>query len=373
MTSLYDPFEMGPFKLRHRIAMAPMTRCRAGEGDTATALMALHYRQRSSPGGLVIIEAAPISKRGVGHHRTPGIYTDEQTESWKQVVDAVHAEGGIIFLQLWHVGRRTGPEYQVDGGLGVAPSAVPDMGSERFGFRSYPMPRALDIGEIPGIVDEYRQAARRSRDAGFDGIEIHGAHGYLPDQFLNPHSNKRTDRYGGSAENRARFLLEVTDACIAEMGPGRVGVRVSPGGKVGDMDDPDPASTFGHVAEQLNHRDIAYFHVIEPRVYSSFEQDEGAPPVAARQLRRIYRGPIIAAGGYKRESAEAIVEEGAADIVAFGRYFTSNPDLPLRLRDQIPLAPYDRSTFYKGEETGYVDFAPAARSPEPHGAGGIHR
>ena len=360
MSALFSPVRVGSLTLDHRIVLAPLTRMRAGEGAVPTALMATYYAQRTTPGGLLISEATPVSPHGFGYAHTPGIFTKAQAAGWRPITEAVHARGGRIFLQLWHVGRQSHPDLQPGGVLPVAPSALPVDGTSMTasGPKPHPVPRALNMDEIPGIVAEYRRGAAHALAAGFDGVEIHGANGYLPDQFLQDGSNKRTDAYGGPIANRARFLLEITEAAAAVFGPDRVGVRLSPSSSYGGMADSDPTATFGYAAEALNAYGLAYLHVIEPRVRGNDTVDADAPPVATRELRRIFKGPIIAAGGFDKASAEAVVASGDADLVAFGRRFISNPDLVRRLREDLPLAAYDRATFYGGDWRGYIDYPP---------------
>ena len=358
MTSLFSPFQLGPYALAHRVVMAPLTRMRAGPGEVPTPLMATYYSQRTTPGGLLISEATPVSPYGFGYAHTPGIFTREQVAGWRLITEAVHARGGRIFLQLWHVGRQSHQDLQPGGVLPVAPSAIQAIGEAYTdaGPKPYPVPRALGLGEIAGVVAEFRQGAAYALAAGFDGVEVHGANGYLPDQFLQDGSNKRTDLYGGSIENRARFLLEIVEAVSAVWGGNRVGVRLTPAGGYGSMSDSDPATTFGYVAEALNAYGLAYLHLVEPRIRGNDTIDADAEPVATRELRRIYKGSIIAAGGFSRATGEAIVTAGDADLVAFGRNFISNPDLVERLRKDQALNRYDRSTFYGGDWHGYTDY-----------------
>ena len=303
-------------------------------------------------------EATPVGPRGFGHAHTPGIFTREQVAGWRPVTDAVHARGGRTFLQLWHVGRQSHQDLQPDGALPVAPSDVAAVWEAYTdaGPKAHPVPRALRLDEIAGVVAEYWQGAAYALAAGFDGVEVHGANGYLPDQFLQDGSDRRTDAYGGPVQNRARFLLEVTDAVAAVWGGSRVGVRLSPRGGCGSMSDSGPAGTFGHVAEALNAYGLAYLHVVEPRIRGNDTVDAGAPPVATRELRRVFKGTVISAGGFTGESAAAVIGAGEADLVAFGRDFISNPDLVERLRRKLPLSPYDRTTFYGGGWWGYTDY-----------------
>ena len=358
MTTLFSPFQLGPYALAHRVVMAPLTRMRAGPGEVPSSLMTTYYSQRATPGGLLISEATSVSPHGFGYAHTPGIFTREQIAGWRPVTDAVHARGGYIFLQLWHVGRQSHPDLQPGGVLPVSSSAIQAIGASATdgGPRTYPAPRALELAEIAGVVAEFRQGAAYALAAGFDGVEVHGANGYLPDQFLQDGSNTRTDIYGGSVENRARFLLEIVEAVSAVWGGDRVGVRLSPGSGYGTMSDSDPAAIFGYVAKALNAYGLAYLHLVEPRVSGNDTIDATAEPVATRSLRRVYKGPIIAAGGFNLASAEAIVTAGDADLVAFGRHFISNPDLVERLRNDKALSAYDRSSFYGGDWRGYTDY-----------------
>lgn len=358
MPTLLDPVVIGSHRLSHRVVMAPLTRMRAGLDGVPSRLAATYYAQRATEGGLIITEATVVSPRGFRYVRTPGIFTLEQVAAWRTIVQSVHARGGRIFLQLWHVGRQSHPLLQPQQQLPIAPSALAADGEAlaEAGPVRFPVPRALPTGEIPALIAEYRQAAAYALQAGFDGIEIHAANGYLPDQFLQDGSNRRTDAYGGAIENRARFLLEVTEAAVAIWGEGRVGVRLSPSGTTGSMSDSNPAATFGYVAEQLNQYPLAYLHIIEPRVRGNETASHDAEPVAARALRRIYRGTLIAAGGFDRRGGDAILAAGDADLVAYGRLFISNPDLPHRFRENLPVSPYDRNTFYGGDHRGYTDY-----------------
>jgi N-ethylmaleimide reductase len=357
MSILFTPFRAGALSLGHRVVMAPLTRLRSEVGDVPGALMREYYIQRASPGGLIISEATPVAREGYGYAGAPGIYDDAQIEGWRAVTDAVHAGSGKIVMQLWHVGRQSHPDIQPNGEAPVAPSAIQ---AEGYGYAShgpvpFSTPRALERHEIPAIVEQFRQGAARAKAAGFDGVEIHGANGYLPDQFLQDGTNHRTDDYGGPIENRARFLLEVTQAAIDVWGADRVGVRLSPSGTYGSMSDSDPQTTFGYVAEQLDGLGIAYLHVVEPRIKGT-ELVAESEPVAVKHLRGIFKGTIIAAGGFDGAGAEAVLRAGDADAVAFGRSFISNPDLPERLRSNLPLNPYDRATFYGGGARGYTDY-----------------
>src|SRR5579859_5654364 len=305
MTKLFTPAKLGPYALAHRVVMAPLTRMRSDPGNLPSALMVAYYTQRASEGGLIISEATPVSIRGYGYAGAPGIYDDSQIAGWKRVTDAIHAKGGRIMLQLWHVGRQSHVDLQPDGTAPVAPSAIRAEGHAYTakGEAEFSMPRALAPAEIPPIIEEFRAGAERARRAGFDGVEIHGANGYLPDQFLQDGANKRTDAYGGPIANRARFLLEVTEAAISVWGADRVGVRLGPSGRYGSMSDSDPATTFGYVTEQLDRRGIGYLHVIEPRIKGTELVAEGQDAVAARHLRPKFTGTLIAAGGFTKETA----------------------------------------------------------------------
>jgi N-ethylmaleimide reductase len=344
--------------------MAPLTRSRSIQPDSiAGELMAKYYGQRASGGGLIITEATNISLTSRGWLGAPGLYTDEQTEGWKKIVRGVHAKGGHIFAQLWHTGRSS--HVAMTGGAApVSASVDPDYWANPSHLVSIPggwvQPsphRALTVAEIAGIVQDYRRAAERAMEAGFEGVELHGANGYLIDQFLQNGSNKRTDEYGGSIRNRTRFLIEVVEALISACGADRVAVRIGPSGTWNGMWDSDPMALFSYTAEQLNRFGLAWLHLIEPRIGGSELIHEGQGAVAAAQLRAIYKGRLIAAGGFEPDTAEAIVAAGTLDAVAFGRHFISNPDLPRRIREHFPLADYDRSTFYTFDARGYTDYA----------------
>jgi N-ethylmaleimide reductase len=361
MSKLFTPTQVGPYRLSHRVAMAPLTRMRSDPGDIPSELMVEYYKQRTTKGGLIISEASPVSIRGNGYAGAPGIYSDTQIAGWQRVTQAVHAKGGRIFQQLWHVGRQSHVDLQPNGDAPVAPSAIAAEGYaySRRGEVPFSMPRALALHEIPAIIEEFRSGAERALRAGFDGVEIHGANGYLPDQVLQDGTNKRTDEYGGPIENRARFMLEVTQAAISVWGADRVGVRIAPSGTYGSMSDSDPAATFGYVTTQFDRLGIAYLHVVEPRIKGTEEISHGRAPIAAQHLRPKFSRTLIAAGGFTPASAEAIVTFGDADLVAFGRHFISNPDLPERIRQGLPLTRYDRSTFYGGDARGYTDYPTA--------------
>ncbi|AWV08049.1 alkene reductase [Marilutibacter maris] len=360
---LFSPFRLGALDLRNRIVMAPMTRARSTQpGDVPNALNAQYYAQRAGA-GLIVSEATQISPQGKGYSFTPGIHSEAQVAGWRQVTDAVHAAGGRIFLQLWHVGRMSHPDFH-DGALPVAPSALPfdgavwmvDPATGQGGMVACPTPRALEPEEIAAIVDDFRAAARRAMRAGFDGVEIHGANGYLIDQFLRTSSNTRSDGYGGSRENRLRFFKEVVDAVAAEVGPERTGVRVAPFLTARGMACPDILPTLIEAARHLDAAGVAYLHLVEA------DWDD-APQFERRfreAVRAAYRGAVIVAGKYDRARADAILDDGLADLVAFGRPFIANPDLPRRLREGLPLADYDGASLFGGDAQGYTSYPASA-------------
>ncbi len=361
---LFSPLQVGPYRLNHRVVMAPLTRMRAEKPSLAPRpLNVEYYAQRATPGGLIIAEASPVMATGFGSPGVPGIYSEQQIAGWREVVDAVHAKGGVIFLQLWHVGRVSHSSFQPGGVLPVAPSAVPISADFKTATADgkvvpYETPRALKTGEIPGVVDAYREAANNALKAGFDGVEVHGANGYLIEQFLQSHTNLRTDRYGGSIKNRVRFLMEVTEAVIEVWGANRVGVRLSPYGVANGSGEADPMPLYTQAVKSLNPLGLAYLHFIEPRSSGAgrAEVNHQNVPSAMVLFRPIWRGVLISAGGFTGETAEAAIAAGRADAIAFGRIFISNPDLPRRLKHGFPLTPYNRATFYGGEETGYTDY-----------------
>jgi N-ethylmaleimide reductase len=360
---LFTPLKIGPTTLKHRVVMAPLTRSRSIPPNSIPGdLMAEYYAQRASDGGLIIGEATNISVTSRGWLGAPGLYSAPQVEGWKKIVSAVHAKGGHMFAQLWHTGRSshvemTGGETPVSASVDPAYWQNPThLVSAPSGLVQPSPHRALSVTEIPGIIEDYRKAAERAMDAGFEGVELHSANGYLIDQFLQDGSNKRTDEYGGSIENRSRLLLEVVAALASVWGGNRVGVRVGPGGTWNGMSDRNPQALFTYVALQLNRFGLAYLHIIEPRVKGNVVIDEGQGPVAAEQLRKIFKGRIVAAGGFEPDTADAIVEKGDADAVAFGRHFVSNPDLPRRIKEGLPLTDYDRDTFYTFDAHGYNDY-----------------
>ncbi len=358
MTSpLFEPVTLGALELKNRVAMAPMTRSRAVAGEVINATAATYYAQRAGA-GLIISEATQISRSGQGYPNTPGIFTDDQVAGWKVVTDAVHAAGGLIVAQLWHVGRVSLPDYQPDGGAPVGASAIAAEGQAMkpdFSMTPFVTPRALTEAEIEGVLADYAHAARQAKAAGFDGVELHGANGYLVDQFLRDGSNRRTDRWGGSVENRARFLIEATRALVDDWGPERVGVRLSPTGTSNGMFDSDPAATFGHAAAALKPFGLAFLHLIEAEPPHPMAGPEGSPRLA-KALREAFGGPVMLNGGLTRETAEAALADGRADLVSVGIPFLANPDLVDRWKTDAELNPADRATFYGGGDKGYIDY-----------------
>jgi len=349
---LFTPIRIGPYTLPNRIFMAPMTRNRAPD-NIANELMARYYAQRATA-GLIITEGSQISPQAVGYPATPGIYNEAQTRGWSLVTRAVHDTGGHIFVQLWHTGRVSHPDYH-GGEPPVAPSAIAPRGEAPTyeGMKPYVTPRPLDLGEIPAIIEDYKRAAENALKAGFDGVEIHGANGYLIDQFLRDGTNKRTDRYGGSIENRMRFLLEVTGAVVEVWGPGRVGVRLSPSGTFNDMRDSDPVKTFTYAAKRLNEFDLAYLHIVDAL---ADDIRHGALTVPLETMRSSFKDTLVACGEYDKERATRAIGAGLCDAVAFGRLYISNPDLVERFRKGASLNDADPSTFYGGGEEGYTDY-----------------
>ncbi len=337
--------------------MAPLTRMRAGKGNVPNEMAHTYYGQRASAGGLIIAEATQVTPYGQGYPQTPGIHTPEQVAGWREVTDAVHAAGGLIFLQLWHVGRSSHSSFLPGGALPVAPSAIAIKTEKSltptWESVPYETPRALELSDMPGIVEAYRIGARNALAAGFDGVEVHGANGYLLEQFLHDSSNKRTDAYGGTIENRTRLLLEVTEAVTQVWGADRVGVRLSPFGTFNDVGDSDPISLYKHVFTELARLDVAYISLIEARGADGMQIGE---PRAVDQLRPFWPKPLILAGGFDGASANQAIAEGRADAIAFGRHFIANPDLPGRLQAKVPLNEYNRKTFYGGGAAGYVDY-----------------
>lgn len=349
---LFTPVEIGPYTLNNRIVMAPMTRNRAGDGNVPRELNATYYEQRASA-GLIITEASQISPQGVGYPATPGIYSNEQAEGWKLVTKAVHDKGGRIFLQLWHVGRISHPSLQPDGQLPVAPSAIKPAGEAATyeGMQAFVEPRALTKDELQGlIVADYVNAARNAIKAGFDGVEIHSANGYLLDQFLRDGSNKRDDEYGGSVKNRARLLRDVTTAVCKAIGSNRVAIRLSPENSFNDMSDSDPQITFNAVTEMLDVFGLAYLHVLEGDMVNQ------SCTLDYRMIKDRFNGPYMANRGYDFDKASDAIKNGTADLVSFGVPYISNPDLVERFRTGVELAESDPATFYGGTEKGYIDY-----------------
>ncbi len=361
MSKIFDPIKFGAIEASNRIVMAPLTRMRSGQpGNIPHQLNAKYYAQRASA-GLIISEATQVSSQAQGYPATPGIHSKEQIEGWKMVTKAVHQAGGKIVLQLWHVGRISHRSHQPDNQLPVAPSAIKPSGgiySADWKEVAFETPRALENSEISGIVDDFKKGAENAKLAGFDGVEVHGANGYLIDQFLQTSSNQRTDNYGGSIENRCRFLLEVVDAVSQVWGYNRTGVRLSPYGTFNDMKDEDPISLFTYALKELDKKKIAFIDLIEPRSSNAGGAEgsvENAPDVA-KTFRGNFSGSLISAGGYSPSSAKEALDLGNADAIAFGRWFISNPDLVERIKIGAELNKYNRATFYGGLEKGYTDY-----------------
>jgi 2,4-dienoyl-CoA reductase-like NADH-dependent reductase (Old Yellow Enzyme family) len=347
MPTLFDPLKIGDLEVPNRIVMAPLTRNRStGAGRVPNALMREYYAQRASA-GLIISEATSVAPTGVGYPHTPGVWSDEQVDGWRKIVEGVHGAGGRILLQLWHVGRISDPMYH-DGALPVAPSAIAPKGNVSLVRppRAYVTPRALETGEIPVVVEAYRRGAQNAKAAGFDGVEIHGANGYLLDQFLQDSTNKRDDGYGGSIENRARLLLEVTDAVVSVWGAGRVGVHLAPRADAHDMGDSNLPATFGYVARELGKRKIAFLCA----------RESTKAPRLGPDLKAAFGGVYVANEGFTREAAEAVIAAGEADAVAFGKLFLANPDLPRRFGLGAELNAWNSETFYSDGPAGYTDY-----------------
>jgi N-ethylmaleimide reductase len=352
-TKLFEPYKLGPITLTNRTVMAPLTRNRAVANLVPNPLAVDYYGQRASA-GLLVTEASQVSQQGQGYQDTPGIYSKEQIAGWRQVTDAVHARGGHIFIQLWHVGRISHVSLQPNGGAPVAPSAIRAKGKTFVGgtFADVSEPRALELDEIPGVIDSFKRAAANAREAGFDGVEIHGANGYLLDQFARDSSNKRTDRYGGSIENRARLMLEVANAVAGEIGADRTGIRISPVTPANDVSDNNPQPLFDHIVDGLNAEKLVYIHVIEGAT--------GGPrdnlPFDYASLRKRFSGAYVANNNYDLALANKVLAANEADLIAFGKPFISNPDLVERLKSGAPLTPPDKATFYGGGAKGYTDY-----------------
>jgi N-ethylmaleimide reductase len=352
-SKLFEPYKLGAVTLTNRAVMAPLTRNRAVAGFVPNPLAVEYYSQRASA-GLLITEASQVSQQGQGYQDTPGIYTKEQIAGWRKVTDRVHERGGHIYIQLWHVGRISHTSLQPNGGAPVAPSAIRANGKTFVGgtFADVSEPRALELGEIPGIIDSFKRASANALEAGFDGVEIHGANGYLLDQFAKDGANKRTDAYGGSIENRARLMVEVSKAVVAEAGANRTGIRISPVTPANDVSDSNPQPLFDHIVDQLNALKLVYIHVIEgatggPRDNAPFDYDS---------LRKRFSGTYIANNGYDFKLATDVLEKNKADLIAFGKLFISNPDLVERLKLGAPLNAFDKATFYGGGAKGYTDY-----------------
>ncbi len=356
---LFRPFTLGDLQLPNRVLMAPLTRSRSKQpGDIPWELNATYYAQRASA-GLIFSEATQVSPQGKGYAFTPGIHSDAQVEGWGKITKAVHDAGGRIYLQLWHVGRISRPELQPDGQQPVAPSAIKPKGAQTYideqsGLVEVLEPRALSSEEIPGVVEQFRKGAMNAKQAGFDGVEIHGANGYLLDQFIRSKSNRRNDDYGGTIENRLRFPLMVVDAVVDVWGVDRTGIRVSPTGTFNDMHDDDPVATYGAFAKKLNDKGIAFIEVVEDFFLGN--EAEGRPEEVIRAIRNNFQGAYIANGNYSAGEALKRMQAGLCDLVTFGRLFISNPDLPERFRKGAPLNDYDQDTFYGGDERGYTDY-----------------
>ena len=346
MPTLFDPLKLGDLTLKNRIVMAPLTRARSGETRTPGPLVAQYYAQRASA-GLILSEATSVTPLGVGYADTPGIWSDEQVEGWKLATKSVHDKGGLIFMQLWHVGRISHSMF-LDGRDPVSSSAIAAKGDVSLvrPKQPYPTPRPLTLEEITGVVEAYRLGAENAKKAGFDGVELHGANGYLLDQFLQDGSNQRTDRYGGSIENRARLMIEAVDAAISVWGPGRVGVHLAPRGDAHDMGDSDLSATFTYVAKAMKERKIAFLMAREHRA------DDSLGPA----LKAAFGGVYIVNEGFDLEKAQAALASGEADAVGFGKLFIANPDLPARLKAGAPLNAWDGATFYSPGPAGYVDY-----------------
>jgi len=357
MPSIFDPIDLGAIHARNRIAMAPLTRSRAIAGEVPNPLAVEYYAQRAST-GLIISEATQISRQGQGYPNTPGIFTENQVSGWTPILEAVHARGGRMVAQLWHVGRVSISAYQPEGGQPVGPSAIAAQGQAMkpdFSMVPFETPRALTVDEIAGIIADFAHAAGMAKKAGFDGVEVHGANGYLIDQFLKTGSNRRTDSYGGSVENRTRFLLEVVAAVVAVWGADRVGVRLSPANASNGTKDSDPASIFVHAAGALKPFGLAYLHVIEGEPGTPMASWDGAPALAAR-MREAFGGPFMLNGGLTRELAQKAIDDGRADLVSIGVPVLSNPDLVERWQANAPLNTPDKATFYGGGAKGYTDY-----------------
>ena len=353
-TKLFEPFKLGPITLHNRLVMAPLTRNRAVPPGMVPSPLAIDYYGQRASAGLLVTEASQVSQQGQGYQDTPGIYSPDQVAAWRKVTDRVHERGGHIFIQLWHVGRISHTALQAGGAAPVAPSAIRAKGKTFVNgtFADVSEPRALELSEIPGIIDDFKRAAANAHAAGFDGVEIHGANGYLLDQFAKDGANKRTDAYGGSIENRARLMLEVSKAVAGEIGAERTGIRISPVTPANDISDSNPQPLFDHIVDRLNALKLVYIHVIEgatggPRDIAPFDY---------ASLRKRFAGAYVANNGYDFALATKVLAEGAADLIAFGKPFISNPDLVERLKRGAPLNEWDKNTFYGGGAKGYTDY-----------------
>jgi len=344
---LFSPIKLGKYTLKNRIIMAPLTRCRSDENNIPTEMNRIYYQQRAGA-GLIISEGTQISQQGAGYPNTPGIYNHQQVKAWKKITDSVHAEDGRIFLQLWHVGRVSYPGIQPNDQPPVAPSAIKAEGD-------YLQPRALEVYDIDDVVLDYKDAAENALAAGFDGVEVHAANGYLIDQFLRDATNKRTDQYGGDYSNRSRFLFDVLDAVIDVWGSDRVGVRLSPTNSFNSISDSNPEALFNYVVERLNPLNLAYLHVLEGSIHAADEAEESSS-FDCKSLRNVYKGTYMANNGYTKDSAELAIATGRTDLVSFGNLFISNPDLPERFLKNAVLNTTDLDTRYGGDEKGYIDY-----------------
>ena len=353
--NLFTPLDVGPYRLRNRIVMAPLTRSRAADGNVPHDLNTLYYAQRASA-GLIISEATQVVPEGQGYISTPGVHSAAQIDGWRRVTDAVHAAGGLIFLQLWHVGRISHVDFQPGGAAPVAPSAIAAAGKTytQNGFVDLSMPRALALDELPGVVAGFRTGAANAMAAGFDGVEVHGANGYLLDQFLRDGANRRDDAYGGSIDHRTRLLLEVVDAVATEVGADRVGVRISPENTFNDITDSDPVALFMAVAQGLSGKGLAYLHVIEGNMAAG--PDAPKSTFDYRALKAAFGGVYLANFNFDQARADAAIANGDADMVAFGKLFLANPDLVTRFMLDAPMNPPDDKTFYGGDSHGYTDY-----------------
>ncbi len=355
---LLSPFQLGPLTLPNRLVMAPLTRMRASmPGNIPQSLNGEYYRQRATA-GLIIAEATPVSPMGYGYYATPGIHTQDQVKGWQQVTRTVHEAGGRIFLQLWHVGRQSHPDLLPDRAQPVAPSALSSgsFAATADGLKEHPVPRALETDEIQAIIQEFRVGAQLAQEAGFDGVEIHGANGYLLEQFTCDGTNLRIDQYGGSLENRLRFPLEVAKAVVSVWGADRVGYRMSPSGMFGGMEESDRLHTFSTLAGELNRLQLGYLHIVEPRVMGNDDLDQPNTDLTSGKFRPYFDQAIISAGGHDRASGIEWLENNECDLVAYGRHYIANPDLVERFARNVSLTPYDRDTFYGGDHQGYTDY-----------------